>query len=77
MTFKDKFLPTFITVIGLTFLIACDQSSSNKTVTQTDNITTGNQVLTIDTFLTFPPEIDGCSCYFSKDSAEFKKGVYV
>lgn len=31
----------------------------------------------IDTFSTFPPEIDGCSCYFSSDSIEFNKGVYI
>lgn len=33
--------------------------------------------LTIDTFSTFPPEIDGCSCYFSNNSTEFKKDKYI
>jgi len=33
--------------------------------------------LTIDTFTTFPSEIDGCSCYFSNNSKEFKKQVYI
>ncbi|WP_338789864.1 hypothetical protein [Bernardetia sp. MNP-M8] len=28
----------------------------------------------IDTFSDFPPEIDGCSCYFSKNEADFKGG---
>ncbi|MGL5015830.1 MAG: hypothetical protein ACRC6V_16345 [Bacteroidales bacterium] len=33
--------------------------------------------MTIDTFSTFPPEIDGCSCYFSNDSLEFNNGEYI
>ncbi|WP_375563119.1 hypothetical protein ACE193_11485 [Bernardetia sp. OM2101] len=28
----------------------------------------------IDVFSDFPPEIDGCSCYFSKNEADFKEG---
>jgi len=77
MTFKNKFLSTFLTAITLTCLFACGQNNPNKSVTQTDNLTTQNQVLTIDTFSTFPSEIDGCSCYFSNDSTEFKKGRYI
>ena len=61
----------------LTFLFACGQSSSNKSVTQTDKIKPDAEVLTIDTFSTFPPEIDGCSCYFSNDSTEFNKREYI
>jgi hypothetical protein len=61
----------------LIFLLACGQSNSTQNVTQTNNITSGDQALTIDTFSTFPPEIDGCSCYFSNDSTEFKKGEYI
>jgi hypothetical protein len=77
MIFKYKFISTFLTVATLTFLFACGQSNSNKNVSQTDNIKSDDQSLTIDTFSTFPPEIDGCSCYFSNDSTEFKKGEYV
>ncbi len=33
--------------------------------------------LTIDSFTTFPPEIQGCSCYFSNDSVEFKNKKYI
>ena len=77
MTCKDKFLPTFLTVVTLTFLLACGQSNSNKNSAQTDNTASDDQALTIDTFSTFPPEIDGCFCYFSNDSTEFKKGEYV
>src|SRR5690606_40181846 len=55
----------------------CKQSTYNKSVTQTTSITTEKLTLSIDTFSTFPPEIDVCSCYFSNDSTEFKKGEYI
>jgi hypothetical protein len=77
MTIRNKFLLTFLTVVTLTFLFACGQSNSNKSVSLSENIKSDDQALTIDTFSTFPPEIDGCSCYFSNDSTEFKKGQYV
>ena len=77
MTFKNKFLPIFLIAGMLTFLFVCGQSSSNKSVTQTDKIKPDEEVLTIDTFSTFPPEIDGCSCYFSNDSTEFNKREYI
>lgn len=77
MTFKNKFLPTILTAITLTFLFACEQGNFNKNITQADNATTDNQALSIDTFSTFPPEIDGCSCYFSNDSTEFNKREYI
>ena len=77
MTFKNKFLQTIFIVVTLTFFFACGQNDSNNNVTQVDNTTIDNQVLTIDTFATFPPEIDGCSCYFANDSTEFKKGEYI
>lgn len=77
MTFKNKFLLTFLKAITLTFLFACGQNNPSKSATQTDNKLTNEQGLTIDTFSTFPPEIDGCSCYFSNDSTEFKKGEYI
>jgi len=77
MVIKNKFLPTFLSVVTLTLLLTCGQNNSNKSIAQTDNIVVDKQVITIDTFSTFPPEIDGCSCYFSNDSTEFKKGEYI
>lgn len=67
------------------FLIACGQKKGNNTTTL-DSIslvfekkeTTQNiEPLRIDTFSTFPDEIDGCSCYFSNDSTEFQQGKYI
>ena len=31
----------------------------------------------INTFSEFPPEIEGCACYFAADSAEWEKGNYI
>ena len=77
MTFKNKFLSTILTAFALIILFACGQNNSNKSVQQTDNIKPDDEVLTIDTFSTFPPEIDGCSCYFSNDTTEFNKSEYI
>lgn len=77
MTFKNKFLSSFLTAVTLTFLFACGQSNSCESEPMTDNIKLDDQALTIDPFSTFPPEIDGCSCYFSNDSTEFKDGQYI
>jgi catabolite regulation protein CreA len=74
---RIKIALTFLTLVSMTIVFACKQNNSNKKVTQTGNVFFENQVLTIDTFSTFPPEIDGCSCYFSNDSTEFKKEAYI
>ena len=67
-----------ITDIFLVILIACEQNSSNKKLPQQIvNEISDDNVLTIDTFSIFPPDIDGCSCYFSNDSTEFNKGEYI
>jgi hypothetical protein len=44
-------------------------NSSDASIPETD--------MSIDTFSSFPNEIDGCSCYFSNDSTEFQKGIYI
>ena len=62
--------------ITLTILSACGQIAV-KQDSKEDNSIIEESKLTIDTFSTFPPEIDGCSCYFSNDSTEFKKGQYI
>ena len=77
MTFVNKFLLTFLTAITLTVLFACGQGNSNKNGTQANSLTTQNHALTIDTFSIFPPEINGCSCYFSNNLKEFKKDEYI
>ena len=78
MTRKDKFIPTFLLVITLTLMFACRQKPKTMTIDMT-TVTNSEKVETfkIDTFSTFPAEIDGCSCYFSNNSTEFKKGEYI
>ena len=33
--------------------------------------------VTLENFSEFPPEIDGCSCYFSGNKEDFKQGDYL
>lgn len=77
MKIKNRLSETILTVLILTFLLACGKSNSDKNVMQANNNAIDKPVLSIDTFSTFPTEIDGCSCYFSNNSAEFKKGEYI
>jgi hypothetical protein len=61
----------------LILILACGQSNSNKDTLQTNDVTLDDSILSLDTFSTFPPEIDGCSCCFSNDSTEYKKSHYI
>lgn len=63
-------------IIILAIFCACCQNSA-KSDSKAITSTISNEKLSIDTFSTFPPEIDGCSCYFSNDSIEFKHGKYI
>ena len=77
MKLKNKILTKVLMVFLLAFLVACRQNNSGEKTQQVDDSQTATQILTIDTFSTFPPEIDGCSCYFSSDSLEFKRSHYI
>jgi catabolite regulation protein CreA len=72
---QNRLIIIWITA-SLTILCACGQNTSKQDSKVDNSINTVNK-LTIDTFSTFPPEIDGCSCYFSSDSKDFKKRVYI
>ncbi len=73
---ENKF-PKFLILAMLILFYACGPTSSNKSMELDNNKLYSNQSLSIDTFSTFPPEIDGCSCYFSSDSVQFNKAVYI
>jgi catabolite regulation protein CreA len=77
MTIKNSFLPTVLILILLTFLFACGQVESSKKISQVVNAKTSDHSLKVDTFSTFPPDIDGCSCYFSNDSIDFTNHDYI
>lgn len=77
MKLKNYIKLPSLALLTLLFLFACNQPSSPNSQTATEDQTMQAQELTIDTFSTFPPEIDGCSCYFSSDSTAFEKRVYI
>ena len=70
-------------ILILLFMISCSNSKEKKINNiQQDTISNivisdEKQTVTIETFSTFPPEIDGCSCCFSNNATEFKKGEYI
>lgn len=58
-------------------LLSCGQNQqSNKTTSNESISSKGNQIL-IETFSVFPPEIDGCACYFSIDQTGFRNDKYI
>lgn len=63
-----------------------EQSAEYTTETVNDTMVTDtlaqipaeeNLAIAIDTFNTFPPEIDGCACYFAHDSVQLKSSRYI
>ena len=58
-------------------LFSCGQKEKNERLMNTDKNEETPVTLSIDTVSDFPPEISGCSCYFSNDSIEFKKEIYI
>jgi hypothetical protein len=68
---------TLLIVTTLTIVFACGRSSPKKNVMWANSNKTEIESLIVDTFSTFPTEIDGCSCYFSNDSVEFRKGTFI
>lgn len=77
MKLKNYINLPLLALLTLLFLFACKQPSSPNSQTTAEDQTMEAQELTIDTFSTFPPEIDGCACYFSSDSTAFEKRVYL
>lgn len=74
--YMNKFHRTFLIALSLFYLSACGQTNDSKKQ-QTKDINIPNESPTIETFSDFPPEIIGCSCYYSNDSTEFKNGEYI
>lgn len=68
------------TMSAVVLCCSCGQSNTGKTAAMDSTTkvkTEETAAITIDTFSTFPPEIDGCSCYFSADSAAFNQKSYL
>lgn len=79
MTKKNYiFSLTILTLISLTILLlACGQKKSNQKNLQNKKSSNIDKSISVDTFSTIPPEIDGCSCYFSNNETEFKNNEYI
>ena len=58
-------------------LLSCEQNQQGNKTTTTENTSSKDDSIVIDTFSKFPPEIDGCACYFSNDETEFKDHKYI
>ena len=69
-------------LIILAITISCKNAEINqKSIIEKDSIRYSKKVVAkrikLENFTNFPPEIDGCSCYFSKDSTDFSKEQYI
>ncbi|AFD08600.1 hypothetical protein Solca_3596 [Solitalea canadensis DSM 3403] len=53
------------------------RSSSNKDEQEEGSKESNSLSLTLDSFSSFPPEIEGCSCCFAKDSVAYMKRQYI
>ncbi|MEO8173644.1 MAG: hypothetical protein ABI581_11195 [Sediminibacterium sp.] len=67
----------FFLISTVTFILACDQVDNSKKVNNSETKLLSKGLLSLDTFSVFPPEIDGCSCYFSNSETEFKDNKYI
>ena len=74
---NTQLLSAILPALMMVFLFACGENNSIQNSQPANAKSPDEQALTIDTFSTFPREIDGCSCYFSNDSTEFNRHVYV
>ena len=74
---KRNILTVFL-IFTLTLMCSC-KKKDEKVIFETPVFYFADKSPTIrvDTFSTFPLDIDGCSCYFSNDSIEFKRGEYI
>lgn len=75
MKLKNLINAIFFVVVFVLFAFGCKQTTPGNT--QATTTAPMKEALSIDTFSTFPPEIDGCACYVSSDSSAFNKGVYI
>jgi len=62
---------------SLLLLLSISLFSLGKPYKMNNALDKNQQVITIDTFSEFPPEIDGCACYFSSDKKEFENKKYI
>jgi len=61
-------------------ILACSENKQGSDSSSTDTTSTKQPeagAISIDTFSSFPPAIDGCSCYFATDSIGLQAKAYI
>ncbi len=76
MTFLKKHSTSIFATVLLSTLFACGQKAASKEAVE-KTAAVSSETLRLESFTEFPPEIDGCSCYFSKDADEFDQNQYI
>ena len=69
--------PFILLILFVQLLLSCGQNLQSNKTSSNESISSKDSQILIDTFSTFPPEIDGCACYFSNDQTEFKNDKYI
>lgn len=78
-------LSAAVVIISAALFFSCEQKATGhdsgrpatKEISAAAKDSQQKQPVAIDTFSVFPPEVDGCACYFSTSKAEFKKHTYI
>lgn len=77
MSFKFILNPTIQIALMFCLMVSCGKSNTTPIASTAKFIQTEHEAIVVDTFSTFPPEIDGCSCNFSNNSLEFNTKEYI
>lgn len=67
----NRYSSTLFILSGLLFTCTNSKAPLGANESSTD------KSIVIDTFTEFPPEIEGCSCYFSSNESDFESGKYI
>lgn len=75
-------LYTCIRPVAAIFILAnaffsCNNAPDTAQATATVAATPAGKTLTLDVFSQFPPEIDGCACYFSEGEEAFSRNAWL
>ncbi|MDO5510668.1 MAG: hypothetical protein Q4F57_08225 [Weeksellaceae bacterium] len=70
----------YLLILVAIFFIGCTQPDGRTEITSENTVSQPAETksnLQLDIMTEFPEKIDGCSCYYSKDSLQFAKGEYI
>ena len=72
-----RLFSAFFILILVAGLYSCGQHDAGKTTVNDQKTIRIKRPFVIDTFSVMPPEIDGCGCYLSNDSAQSDGSHYI